>query len=350
MDTQAVGELPADYKSFVAAYRDVVYNKICEYLPQGEPALHNQIVRCYVDRKGQYRRPSYVLLWSLLYGGNIEDAILPAAVQQVSEDWILIHDDWEDGNTLRRGQPAAHVLFGPLYAINAADHLHMIQWKMAKDAMVALGGERGRRYFDKVFDMMTVTVQGQYLDIRLSKDVTDITKFTLEDYFRSIHAKSAYYSVYGPMQCGAIVAGVDTETIAKMTEYGVPAGNAFQIKDDILDCTSTPEVLGKSIGNDVRDGVKTVILWHAVQNAPPDVLGRLKAIYAKPRQAKTEAEVQWVLNKFKELGSIEYAEKMAEELVEEAVRKFDGLTKEIPASPIKQLARESICHAAKRHK
>lgn len=263
---------PQDFRSFVALYKDVVYDKICEYLPHGPPEEHNNAVRYYVDLKGQYRRPTYVLLWTLLYGGRIEDAILPAAVQQASEDWILIHDDWMDGNSLRRGAPSAHTVFGPRYAVNAGDHLHMTTWKMAKDAADKLGPPRGKRYFDKFYEIMTATAQGQYLDMHLTHDINDVTEFTPEDYYEAIHAKTSAYTVYGPMQCGAIIADAPLDQIEQIKEYGTPAGIAFQMKDDILDCSSTEAVLGKSIGNDVREGVKTVILWHAVHNASPEVL------------------------------------------------------------------------------
>ena len=220
-----------NFKDFVATYKDRVYKKVCEYMPIGEPKLFNEsMVRCYVDRKGQYRRPSYVLLWARLYGGSIDDAILPAAAQQASEDYFLMHDDWMDGNSVRRGGPAAHVMFDPAYAINAGSVVHMATWKMAKDACDALGGARGKRYFAKFYDIMLVTHQGQYLDVRLTKEIKDITKFTLEEYYASIRAKSAYYSVYGPMQCGAIIAGADDDVVNKIQEYGTPCGNAFQME------------------------------------------------------------------------------------------------------------------------
>lgn len=339
--------VPADFKSFIALHKDTVYGKICDYMPSGGPSQYYKMVRSYVDRKGQYRRPSYVLLWSLLYGGKVEEAVLPAAAQQLSEDYFLMHDDWMDSNSLRRGGPTAHVMYGPRYAVLAGDHVQNILWKVAKDASDQLGPERGKRFFDKFFDMMHVTHEGQYLDISLT-DHKDITQFTLDDYFRSIHAKSAYYSVYGPMQLGAIVAGAPEHVIQQMPLYGIPAGNAFQIKDDILDCSSTEAILGKSIGNDVRDGTKTLILWHAVQNAPADVREKLVAIYAKPREEKSEDEIQWVLKQFKELGSLDYAQAEAIRLSDEAAKKFDELTKDVPESGWKHLARESIGYAAKR--
>ena len=347
---EAVSGTPASFKDFTALYKEMVYGKICEYLPDGEPEEHSKAVRTYVDRKGQYRRPSYLLLWTLLYNGDIKEAILPAAIQQVSEDWILIIDDWMDGNTLRRGQPAAQVIFGDRYAINAASNLQAVNWRMAKDAMVSLGTDRGNRYFEKFYDMIEVTHRGQYIDLNLTHDVKDITKFTLDDYYKSIFAKSAYYTVFGPMQQGAIIAGADQEKVAKIQEYGTPIGNAFQIKDDILDCTSTEDVLGKSIGNDVREGTKTLILWHAVNNAPTNVLARLKEIYSKKRGDKSDQDVKFVLDTFTELGSIDNAQKKADELTLTAQNKFDEIENDITESGIKELARESIGYVAKRSK
>ena len=60
------------------------------------------MVRTYVDRRGQYRRPVSLILWTVLYGGDDEDGILPATAGQLSEDYFLNHDDWMDGNLLRR--------------------------------------------------------------------------------------------------------------------------------------------------------------------------------------------------------------------------------------------------------
>ena len=333
---------PADFKEFVAAYKDRVYGELCKYMPTGEPrAFNEKMVRCYVDRKGQYRRPSYVLLWTKLYNGNIEEAILPAATQQASEDYFLMHDDWMDNNSVRRGGPAAHVMFDPDYAILAGDTVQMIAWTMAKKACDALGGTRGNRYFEKFYDIMLVTHQGQYRDLKLDKE-KDITKFTLDDYYSSIHAKSAYYSVYGPMQCGAIIAGASEDSINKIPEYGTPCGNAFQIKDDILDCASTVDVLGKSIGTDVRAGTKTIILWQAVQSASSSILERLKTIYSKSGSRKTDEDIRFVLDTFRELGSIEYAQNEANRLVAEASSKFEALTKNMPESRFKAIARDAI--------
>jgi geranylgeranyl pyrophosphate synthase len=340
-----------DFKGFVAEHKDRVYSKLLEYLSvEDTPAEFADMMRCYVERRGQYRRPIYTILWNLLYGGKSEDSLLPAAAQQLSEDYFLMHDDWMDDNNTRRGLPAAHRLYGPEYAVDAGDALQTIIWRIASDAKDSLGARRGRRYFDKFQDIMLTTHIGQYLDLKLTREPNSISKFTIDDYLRSIHAKSAYYSVYGPMQVGAIIAGASDETVKGIKSYGTLAGLAFQIKDDILDCTSTERELGKSIGNDVKEGVKTMILWHAVHNADQATLKRLREIYSRPRGMKTRADITYVLKKFADLGSIEFAEKEAERLMDEAMVLFERETKTLKESRIKAIARASISHTAKRQK
>lgn len=338
------------FEKYVDQHKETIYNKICEYLSRKTPEEHYEMVSVYTDRKGKYVRPSLLLLWTELYGGKLENAILPAAAMQTSEDWILIHDDWEDGNELRRREPSAHILYGDCYAINAGDALHMIMWKMVHDASESLGKNIGARFFNKFYDILLVTAEVQYLDMYLTHDIKDITNFTIEDYHESISAKSGYYSVYGPMQLGAIIADKDEKDVEQIKEYGEIIGKAFQMKDDILDCTSTEEVLGKTIGNDVMDGVKTAILWHFVQNAKPSDLEKVRKTYMKCRKGKTKKEVKEVIELFKGYGSIAYAESDVDRLAKEALEKFEEVSRNIPKANLKETARDAIIRLASRYK
>jgi len=330
------------FEDYISSHKKAVYDTLCGYLPNKAPEEHYKMVREYSDRQGKYARPSLLLLWTELHGGKLEDAILPAAAHQLSEDWLLMHDDIEDGNGLRRGKPAAHVMYGERFAINSGDTLHMIMWDMVRDASRKLEVPRGDRFYDKFYDMLTVTAEGQYKDMHLTHHVKDITRFTLKDYYDSIKAKSGYYSVYGPMQLGSIIAGMDDGYLQRIESYGVPIGNAFQIKDDILDCTSTAGVLGKSVGNDVMDGVKTSILWHFVQDADASDLNRVRKIYMKERSEKTAEEVGEVLELFGRYGSVAAAGRDADALSTEALSRFEEVERGVPESDIKETARNAI--------
>ncbi len=340
-----------NYEEFSALYKDKIYNTTCTYIPNREPKKHYEMVRDYVDRKGKYGRAMLIVLWTALYGGKIEDAILPASSLQTSEDWILMHDDWEDHAELRRGKPSAYILYGEDLAINAGDALHMINWKIAKDATDHLDRSTpklGDSFFNKFYDILLVTAEGQYLDMTLTKSKS-ITEFTQEDYFKSIHAKSAYYSVYGPMQLGAIISNASSEKVEKIREYGLDLGNAFQMKDDILDVTSDEKTLGKSVRNDIKDGVKTIILWHFVRNASESDLLKAKEIYSKKRSDKTVEEIEFIADKFKQYGSVDYAEQTALKMAEHALEKFNELESD-KENNYKDAAREVISKQVKRSK
>lgn len=197
------------------------------------------------------------------------------------------------------------------------------------------------RLFEKFYDIINVTIEGQYLDLKLTE--RNITDFTLDDYWRSIHAKAAYYSVYGPMQLGTIAAGKSEKEVENIAIYGEKIGRAFQLKDDILDCTSIEKTLGKTIGNDVLEGTKTAILWHCVQKAKTQDLEKIKKIYAKKRTEKTTTDVAYVLDLFQKTGSIVFAEKLADALTKEATEEFEKQTTHARIeSDMKNTARDAI--------
>jgi geranylgeranyl diphosphate synthase type II len=340
-----------DFNEFTSLYKERIYQTICGYIPTREPRKHYEIVRNYVDRKGKYGRAMLIVLWTALYNGDINNAILPAASLQASEDWILMHDDWEDKSEVRRGKPSAYVLYGEEFAINGGDALHMIDWKIAKDTADNLNktvSGLGDKFFDKFYDILMVTAEGQYIDMSLTRKKS-IRDFTQEDYFNSIHAKSAYYSVYGPMQIGAMIGNATTKQLNLIKEYGLSVGNAFQIKDDILDIIGDEKTLGKSVRNDIKDGVKSIILWHFVQNASDSDLQKVEKIYTKERKDKTMEEVEFIADKLKQYGSVNYAEETATRLVETALKKFEEVEKD-KNNAYKETARDSIGRLIKRVK
>ena len=131
-------------------------------------------------------------------------------------------------------------------------------------------------------------------------------------------------------------------------EYGVPAGYAFQIMDDVLDCTSTREVLGKDPFTDIRQGTKTLILHHAVHQASTNTKAKLREIYSKNPASKTIEEIDFVAKVFLDTGSIKFAKAEAIRCTNEALKIFEDNSKEIPESEIKDIARDSLREVYKR--
>jgi len=328
---------------------DAILKTILDYLPEREPLEHYKIAREYTLRKGKYARPNLALLWTELFGATKETAFPFACGIQMAEDWFLMQDDWMDQNEVRRGKPTAHLLYGASATINASNSVQTAMWKMIFDAFIKVRPLRGRtlmRLYDKFYDIINVTIEGQYLDLKLT--AKKITDFTLDDYWESIHAKAAYYSVYGPMQLGAIAGSQSDDVVEKIAEYGEKIGRAFQLKDDILDCTSTEQTLGKTIGNDILESTKTAILWHCIQKADSQDLEKLQSIYAKKRTEKTVTEIAFVLDLFKTTGSIDYAEQLTDSLSKEAMTEFEKQTSGIAESEIKNTASDAIARMTKR--
>ena len=180
---------------------------------------------------------------------------------QLSEEWLLIHDDIEDKSLLRRGEPTLHKLYGNELAINAGDSLHMIMWKMISDV-------GNPKIAEEFYKMLLRTALGQGVEqIWVNKN----KKPKKDEYFFIADSKSAYYSIAGPMRLGAILAELN-----KITDFGLHLGRCFQLIDDILD-----------VKQDKKEGKAT--------------LANIKGIeYVKklPNLRERESELLWCLSTY----------------------------------------------------
>jgi geranylgeranyl pyrophosphate synthase len=193
---------------------------------QKDVDLYWKINKVYPERQGKYLRPTLVLLTAQALGARREKAVKVAAAMQLSEEWILIHDDIEDNSEKRRGKPTLHKIYGTELAINAGDSLHIIMWKMVND-------QNSEAINEEFYKMLIRTALGQGVEQiwtnRKSKEIS------MDEYFFVADSKSAYYSVAGPMRLGAIVAGATPSQIDKITDFGLYLGRCFQLIDDLID-------------------------------------------------------------------------------------------------------------------
>ncbi len=320
-----------NFKEYIELHRNSVYSKICEYVPIKDPEEHYRLVREYSDRQGSYRRPGLLMLSGQVFGAMPEDLILPAAAMQVSEDWILVHDDIEDHSEMRRGKPALQVMCGYEIAINAGDSLHITMWKMLKDYIIAPGNKaKGNKIYEKFYDMLEHTVEGQYIEDNFIYNVREIGKASEDLYFRIINSKTCYYTVYGPMQIGAIAARSNKGTLNLLEKIGTPAGIAFQIVDDVLDMTADEKVFGKKRYGDLYEGKVTLIMLETYKNASKEEKERIDSIYKKGREHKTEDDINYLLDKIDRYGGIEYAKGKAEHYGEAAKKAVERSIGKLP--------------------
>jgi geranylgeranyl diphosphate synthase type II len=289
------------------------YEKIADF--------HRKIISEYPERRGKYLRPTLVLLTAQAMGFPVKKTIKTAAAMQVSEDWILNHDDIEDDSQERRGQPALHKIYGKELAINAGDGLHVLMWKILCDNEKILGGKKTMAIMEEFYQMLNRTVLGQTTEIKWTQE--NNLQLTDNDILFILESKTGYYTIAGPMRLGAILAGANRGQLKKIYECGKLLGYCFQIKDDLLDLTSDFAGLKKQKGNDIYEGKRTVMLMHLLRTIKGTEFGKLQKVMAKKREEKSEEEVEWVIEMMRRYGSLEYGQKMAEKFADETRKIFE---------------------------
>lgn len=268
-----------------------------------------KIVKEYPERQGKYLRPTLLLLTYEAMGKDQRHALNTAAAMQLSEDWLLIHDDLQDHSLMRRKKPTLHRMYGEELAINAGDSLQIIMWKILTDNILILGKKRAHLILNEFFRMLKRTADGQAVEMMWAKSKK--MEFKDEDWFFIADGKTAYYTIAGPMRLGAILAGADRKQLESLTRFGLYLGRCFQLVDDLLD-----------IEIDIYEGKRTLILSHLIRNAKSHDRKRILSIIAKTQQVKTEKEVAWIITKMYEYKSIDYARKIAKELKDKAYKIF----------------------------
>lgn len=194
----------------------------------------------------------------------LEPALSAGAALELFQSYLLIQDDWMDGDVLRRGGPSAHASLaqafgeehlGDASAILASD----LTWGMALAELATLDAppERVLRVIQRFCRMHEDVVVGQELDLLGS--AADV---------EAMHAlKTGSYTVRGPLALGAELAGASAETIAALDRYAAPVGVAFQLRDDLLGAFAPTSATGKTAGGDLRAGKRTAVLAEATRRA-----------------------------------------------------------------------------------
>jgi geranylgeranyl diphosphate synthase, type I len=307
-----------------------IASKQAELAPVGSdlaPLFHT--ARTYVD-SGKRLRPAFAYWGWRAAGGSASKPhrihTAGAAIELVHAS-ALVHDDLMDESATRHGQPTAHrqfanirptrsvarqtAEFGEMAAILLGDML--LSWS---DELLGQSGfkpkalARGRVYFDK---LRTEVVAGQYLDVLAQTNPHS----TVSDAMRVIRYKSAKYTVERPLQFGAALAKGSKPLLRALSSYGLPLGEAFQLRDDMLGVFGDPRETGKPAGDDIRDGKRTLLIARALDRADSAQRKVLDANFGQPRvDAKGIAAVQSVLH---DTGAVTAVETVIDELTSAAL-------------------------------
>jgi geranylgeranyl diphosphate synthase, type I len=258
---------------------------------------------------GKRIRPFLTLTSCESVSGDPTKALPLAAGLELIHNFTLVHDDIMDHSLLRRNLPAVHVKFGEPAAILAGDLLFAKAFESLLKTSVDFQTYKLLQY--DFIDGIIAICEGQQLDMEFESHKT----VTEQEYLDMIGKKTgALFELAG--KGGAMIGGGTPPEIAALKTYGMTLGLAFQIWDDYLDMSSTAATLGKDIGNDIRNGKKTLIAVHSLTNATGRNKKLLDEVFGN--HAASEQEVASVYDLFKELGSVEYAQNRALQLVDHA--------------------------------
>lgn len=202
---------------------------------------------------GKRIRPTLVLEFCRISGGDIEKALPVACAIEMLHTYSLIHDDLPcmDNDDLRRGKPTNHVVYGECTATLAGDALQAEAFGTI--ARSELPAENKIACVEILADAVGSDgmCAGQYLDmVGESKQLT-------EDELDDINSRKTGALLIAACRMGVAAAGGSGEMLEAAAHYGACVGAAFQIRDDILDVISTSEELGKPIGSDAQEHKNT---------------------------------------------------------------------------------------------
>ena len=268
-----------------------------------------------------------------------------AAALELLHGSALVHDDYMDASDTRRGKPSVHRAFTARhisegwrgdpqqYGASTAILLGDLLLSWADELLRSCGLPAGPvlealRFFDTTRSEVIV---GQFLDVSVqARGAADV-----EQSMTVLRYKSAKYSVERPLHIGAALAGGSEQVIDTLTAYGVPLGEAFQLRDDLLGVFGDPEVTGKPAGDDLTEGKRTVLValtLTGLREADPEAAKLLDHSLGLPLSGSEVAELQRIIVRS---GAQAEVEERIEALMRQSLAALED-------SPVDAPARETL--------
>ena len=221
---------------------------------------------------GKRLRPMLMEASYQMFGGEGEELDAFMAAIEMIHTYSLVHDDLPamDNDLYRRGKKTTHAVYGEAMGVLAGDALLNFAFETVADAMVRSAGDmRVAKAFAVLAKKAGIygMIGGQVVDVESEKKGQQIDRDCLDFIYR---LKTGAL-IEASLMIGAILAGASEEEVSLMEEAGTKLGLAFQIQDDILDVTSSLEVLGKPIGSDARNEKATYVAFEGLEKAGAEV-------------------------------------------------------------------------------
>ncbi|MDG1286144.1 MAG: polyprenyl synthetase family protein [Rickettsiales bacterium] len=327
--TNAPQEL-AHTRALVAGDIGRVNELIIAYAESDIPLI-GQMIRHVVLSGGKRLRPALTLLSARMMGYNTDGTrhIALASAVEFIHTATLLHDDVVDESALRRGEDTANEVWGNSASVLVGDYL----LSRAFQLMVSDGSLKVLKILS---DASAIIAQGEVLQLTTA----NVLETTMEQYLEVIIGKTATLFA-AACELGAVVTERD-EWEAPLRSFGMNLGIAFQMMDDALDYSAKQEALGKSIGDDFRDGKITLPVIHAFANGTDEE----KAFWERTmgEQEQEEADLMTALKLLRKYDAVEHTVNVARQYCDKALQEIAAL----PQSEEKQALLEITDFCIKR--
>ena len=279
---------------------------------------------------GKRFRPLFAAAGFVGSGGVLDQASINAVSSiELVHVCALIHDDLMDGSDTRRGAPSIHKLFEKIhhdekltgsstqFGLASAILLGDLALVWASKALHESGVDpqsllRALPLYD---EMRVELMAGQYLDVYEQALASE----SIERSLKVARYKSGKYSIERPHHFGASLATGSNLDI--YTSYGIPLGEAFQLRDDLLGVFGNPDQTGKPAGDDLREGKRTVLIASTLERSNAEAKNRINFLLGK--SDLSSAEIEELRGIITSSGAAKFVEDLIDQLTEQSLRALD---------------------------
>ena len=294
-------------------------------LESGVPLI-NTVGEYIISAGGKRIRPLLTILCAKALENSDHLIYKMAAMIEYIHTATLLHDDVVDESGLRRGRPTANAVFGNAASVLVGDFIYTRAFQMMVES-------ESLRVLKIMADATNVISEGEVLQL-LNIGRSDLTS---QEYFAVIESKTAKL-FEAAARVAAIISGADKIQEDALAFYSIYLGTAFQIVDDILDYSSSSEVMGKNVGDDLLEGKVTLPLLYLLHGDNNEYRQLICQAIEQPKEASIERVIEVV----KTSGALEYCANIAKDYVAKAQAELQKISQNQYVTILNELALKSI--------
>lgn len=287
------------YKNDLQQVEKYINNNI-----HSEIKLIPEVAQHLITSGGKRFRPLLLLICARLCGCKGKDRFPMATVMEFIHTATLLHDDVIDQASIRRGKTSANQIYGNAISILVGDFLCFKSYTL----MTEIGNLEILKLISEMGDIMS---EGEVFQLSKCGNIN----LSEKEYFKIIEKKTAVL-ISASCASGAILGAAPRKKIEALKQFGINAGMAFQITDDILDYMAQGEEFGKSIGKDLEEGKITLPLIFAIKQSTNEEKNKIRKILTSQKSSKKA--VQEILRLIKKYNGIDFSFQIASGYIREA--------------------------------